>query len=196
MAIPEAASRLRAFIAAGHHATMAWMEETEERRSDPRRLWPDVRSVIMLAMDYGPRAIRSPISPVPRSATFRSMRATAITTTSSRASSRDGRAPCRAGGADVKVFVDTAPLMEKAAGGRSRHRLAGKHTNLVSREHGSWLFLGAILTDAFLPPDQAEADHCGSCRACLDICPTAAFPAPYRIVAGRCISYLTTSITA
>ena len=175
---------------------MDWMATTAARRGDPRALWPEVRSVIMLGLNYGqdfgndddPLAIL-------RSATAarsRSMRrATTITRSSSRASRRWRAGSSRRAGGDVKVFVDTAAVMEKPLAAAAGLGWQGKHTNLVSREFGSWLFLGAIFTTLDLPPDAPEQDHCGSCRACLDICPTAAFPAPYRLDARRCISYLT-----
>jgi len=173
---------------------MAWMLETFARRADPKTLWPGVRSVVMLAMNYGP-------ADDPLEATRRSG-AGAI---SVYARHRDyhevikGRLKTLAGwlvaaageGAEVKVFVDTAPVMEKPLAAAAGIGWQGKHTNLVSREFGSWLFLGAIFSDIDLPPDAPEQDHCGSCRACLDVCPTRAFPAPYRLDARRCISYLT-----
>ena len=173
---------------------MAWMLETFARRADPKTLWPGVRSVVMLAMNYGP-------ADDPLEATRRSG-AGAI---SVYARHRDyhevikGRLKTLAGwlvaaageGAEVKVFVDTAPVMEKPLAAAAGVGWQGKHTNLVSREFGSWLFLGAIFSDIDLPTDAPEQDHCGSCRACLDVCPTRAFPAPYRLDARRCVSYLT-----
>jgi epoxyqueuosine reductase len=191
-AIPEAAGRLRAAIEAGHHGTMRWMADTAERRGSPAALWPEVRSVIMLGMNYGPEG--DPL------ATLANRRAGTISVYARNRDYHDvvkgalkriaTRFAARAG-SDVKVFVDTAPVMEKPLAAAAGLGWQGKHTNLVSRQHGSWLFLGAIFTTAELPPDRAEADHCGSCRACLDICPTDAFPAPYRLDARRCISYLT-----
>ncbi len=187
-----AAARLETFIAAGRHGTMAWMETTAARRSHPNALWKDARSAIVLGMNYGPEAD-------PLEATRRPGRA-AI---SVYAQGRDyhavikGRLKTLAGqvarrlGGEVKVFVDTAPLMEKPLAERAGLGWQGKHTNLVSRDFGSWLFLGAILTSLDLPPDPPEADHCGSCRACLDICPTHAFVAPYQLDARACLSYLT-----
>ncbi len=170
---------------------MAWFEETLERRADPRVLWPEARSVIMLAMNYGPDG--DPLETLARPD---------VGTVSVYARNRDyhdvvkGRLKevaslLAAGGAGVKVFVDTAPLMEKPLAAAAGIGWQGKHTNLVSRSYGSWLFLGAILTDADLPADAPERDRCGSCRACLDACPTDAFPAPYQLDARRCISYLT-----
>ncbi len=190
--IPLAPERLATFVADGQHGTMAWMEETAARRGDPRVLWPQVRSIVMLGMNYGPDT--NPLEAL-------SLRERG--TISVYAQNRDyhdvikGKLKELAGkiaaksGAEVKVFVDTAPVMEKPLAEASGIGWQGKHTNLVSREFGSWLFLGSIFTSAELEPDAAEADHCGSCRACLDICPTDAFPAPYRLDARRCISYLT-----
>ncbi|WP_244540245.1 tRNA epoxyqueuosine(34) reductase QueG [Kaistia soli] len=191
-AIPEAAGRLSTFLADGHHASMDWMAETEARRADPRILWPDVRAVIMLGLNYGPesdpRAIleqrdRGAISVYAQNRDYHDVIKGKLKLLAGRLAARTG--------AEVKVFVDTAPLMEKPLAARAGLGWQGKHTNLVSREFGSWLFLGAILTALPLPPDSSERDHCGSCRACLDACPTSAFPAPYRLDARRCISYLT-----
>lgn len=192
--IDRAAEGLARFLAEGWHGTMGWMEETRARRADPQSLWPAARTAIMVAMNYGPEADYDPLA-----ALDRADRATI----SCYAHNRDyhdvikGRLKQAAGrfaaktGADVKVFVDTAPLMEKPLAERAGLGWQGKHTNLLSRELGSWFFLGAILTDMVLPTDAPETDHCGSCRACLDICPTDAFPAPYQLDARRCISYLT-----
>ncbi len=174
---------------------MGWMADRLERRADPRTLMPGAKSLVMVGVNYGPA--RDPLS------TLALKSAGAI---SVYARGRDYHDVIRGklkelaaflvGSArpelvDVKVFVDTAPLMEKPLAARAGIGWQGKHTNLVSRELGSWLFLGAILTDLDLPPDEPETDHCGTCRACLDICPTDAFPAPYRLDARRCISYLT-----
>jgi epoxyqueuosine reductase len=191
-AIPDAAGRLAAFLAEGRHGTMDWLKTTAGRRSDPRALWPDVRSVIMLGLNYGPdvdplAALRLPdhgaISVYARNRDYHEL-------IKGRLKQIAGRLVARSGG-EVKVFVDTAPLMEKPLAEAAGLGWQGKHTNLVSREFGSWLFLGAILTDVELPRDEAETDHCGSCHACLDVCPTGAFPAPYQLDARRCISYLT-----
>jgi epoxyqueuosine reductase len=190
-AIGVAGDRLRSFVAEGRHGTMRWFEETLDRRADPRALWPQARSVLMLGMTYGPSV--DPLATLARPD---------VGTISVYARHRDyhdvikGRLKEVAGllaaaGHAVKVFVDTAPLMEKPLAAAAGLGWQGKHTNLVSRQAGSWLFLAAILTDAELAPDTAEADHCGSCRACLDACPTDAFPAPYQLDARRCISYLT-----
>jgi epoxyqueuosine reductase len=191
-AIPEAAERLRAAIASGHHGTMEWLSETAERRGAPAALWPEVRSVVMLGMNYGPES--DPL------ATLAERQAGTISVYARNRDYHDlikgalkriaGRFAARAG-ADVKVFVDTAPVMEKPLAAAAGLGWQGKHTNLVSREYGSWLFLGAIFTTAELSPDAPETDRCGTCRACLDVCPTQAFPAPYRLDARRCISYLT-----
>lgn len=170
---------------------MTWMGETLERRGDPRVLWPETRSIVMLGLNYGPA--EDPLS---------NLMDRGAANVSVYARHRDyhdvikGRLKELAyvlaqAGAQVKVFVDTAPVMEKPLAAAAGLGWQGKHTNLVSRAFGSWLLLGAVFTDAALEPDAAERDHCGSCRACLDICPTAAFPAPYQLDARRCISYLT-----
>ncbi len=171
---------------------MAWMATTAGRRGDTRVLWPGVRSVVMLGLNYGPdrdpleslgRKDRATISVYARNRDYHDLIKGRLKQVASRFAARAG--------ADVKVFVDTAPLMEKPLAAAAGIGWQGKHTNLVSRAFGSWLFLGAILTDIDLPADEPETDHCGSCRACLDVCPTDAFPAPYQLDARRCISYLT-----
>ncbi len=184
--------RLHEFIAEGCHGDMAWMATSAARRAHPLALWPDARSAILLGLSYGPQG--DPL------AALRQRSRAAI---SVYAQGKDyheiikprlkqvARSIVAATAAEVKVFVDTAPLMEKALAAQSGLGWQGKHTNLVSRQHGSWLFLGAILTTAEIAPDPPETDHCGSCRRCLDVCPTNAFPAPYRLDARRCISYLT-----
>ncbi|MBU0583978.1 MAG: tRNA epoxyqueuosine(34) reductase QueG [Alphaproteobacteria bacterium] len=191
-AIPLAPSRLRQFVAEGFHGSMDWIAETLERRADPKTLWPEVRSIIVVAMNYGPdndprdilaRSDRGAISVYAQNRDYHDVM-------KGRLKEMAGRLVARAGG-DVKVFVDTAPVMEKPLAEAAGIGWQGKHSNLVSREHGSWLFLGSIFTTAEIPADAAEEDHCGSCRACLDVCPTDAFPAPYRLDARRCISYLT-----
>ena len=191
----QARERLAAWLAEGAHGDMIWMAETFERRADPRTLMPDARSVIMVGLNYGPEV--DPLAALGRSDSG---------SISVYARNRDyhdvlkGKlkqlaafvvAAARPERADAKVFVDTAPLLEKPLAARAGLGWQGKHTNLVSREFGSWLFLGAILTDLDLPPDPPGSDYCGQCRACLDACPTGAFPAPYRLDARRCISYLT-----
>jgi epoxyqueuosine reductase len=171
---------------------MIWMETTAARRGDPRVLWPEVRTVIMLGLNYGPdhdplailaRRDRGAISVFARGGDYHEVIKPRL--------KEIARWLIAQGGGDVKVFVDTAAVMEKPLAAAAGLGWQGKHTNLVSRERGSWLFLGAIFTTLELPPDEAQPDSCGSCQACLDICPTAAFPAPYRLDARRCISYLT-----
>ncbi|MGO7585400.1 tRNA epoxyqueuosine(34) reductase QueG [Rhizobium ruizarguesonis] len=191
-AIPEAKERLGQFIDAGRHGTMDWMAETRDRRGDPRTLWSEVRSVVVFGLNYAPeedpRAIldkpdKAAISVYARNRDYHDVIKGRLKEIATRFAARAG--------ADVKVFVDTAPVMEKPLAAAAGLGWQGKHTNLVSRTHGSWLFLGTMFTTADLVIDEAETDHCGSCRACLDICPTDAFPAPYQIDARRCISYLT-----
>jgi epoxyqueuosine reductase len=190
--IPQALERLQQFLAEGGHGDMDWMETTAVRRGDPRALWPDVRSVIMLGFNYGPDSDplailqqkgRGAVSVYARGDDYHEI-------IKSRLKGVARWLVAQAGG-DVKVFVDTAAVMEKPLAAAAGLGWQGKHTNLVSRDYGSWLFLGAIFTTLELPPDTLEADHCGNCRACLAICPTAAFPEPYRLDARRCISYLT-----
>ncbi|MDI6027365.1 tRNA epoxyqueuosine(34) reductase QueG [Corticibacterium sp. UT-5YL-CI-8] len=191
-AIPQAPERLRQFVADGFHGSMDWIAETLERRAQPSVLWPEVRSIVVLGMNYGPdhdpRGILTQkeigaISVYARNRDYHDV-------IKGRLKEIAGKIVARAGG-DVKVFVDTAPVMEKPLAQAAGLGWQGKHTNLVSRHLGSWLFLATIFTTADLEPDTADVDHCGSCRACLDACPTNAFPAPYRIDARRCISYLT-----
>jgi epoxyqueuosine reductase len=189
---PEQARRLQRYLAEGRHGTMAWMERGWERRSSPLTLWPEARSAVVVAQVYGASA--DPFARLQR-------RDTGVI--SLYALGRDyhdvlkgklrrlARWLGASSGADARIFVDTAPLMEKPLAARAGLGWQGKHTNLLSRELGSWFFLGVILTSAELAPDAPETDHCGSCRACLDICPTKALPAPYEIDARRCISYLT-----
>ncbi|WP_064707705.1 tRNA epoxyqueuosine(34) reductase QueG [Rhizobium bangladeshense] len=191
-AIPEARQRLGEFIDAGRHGTMEWMAETRERRADPLTLWGAVRSVVVFGLNYAPeedpRSIldkpdKAAISVYARNRDYHDVIKGRLKEIATRFAARAG--------ADVKVFVDTAPVMEKPLAAAAGLGWQGKHTNLVSRTHGSWLFLGTMFTTADLAVDAPENDHCGSCRACLDACPTAAFPAPYQIDARRCISYLT-----
>jgi epoxyqueuosine reductase len=194
--IPQALQRLRQFLAEGAHGDMDWMQTTAARRGDPRALWPEVRSIIMLGLNYGPdrdplaileRRDRGAISVYAQGSDYHEIikpRLKALARWLGGHSQAEGTV-------GVKVFVDTAAVMEKPLAAAAGLGWQGKHTNLVSRQYGSWLFLGAIFTTLELPPDRPEADHCGSCRACLDVCPTAAFPAPYRLDARRCISYLT-----
>ena len=191
-AIADIAKHFRDFLDAGAHGDMGWLASHPERRADPRVLWAGVRSVIMLGVNYGPdenplaileRRSRGAISVYARGDDYHDLikkRLKAL-----------ARWLVATLGGEVKVFVDTAAVMEKPLAQAAGVGWQGKHTNLVSREFGSWLFLGAIFTTLDLPRDQADSDHCGSCQACLDICPTSAFPAPYKLDARRCISYLT-----
>ncbi len=191
-AVPETAARLAAFVDAGHHGDMGWMAERMAWRGDPGALWPQARSIVVLAELYTPEHDPLAVLDEPDKAAI-----------SVYAQGRDyhdivkkrlkkvGRWLLDQGGGDIKVFVDTAPVMEKPLAAAAGLGWQGKHTNLLSRELGNWFFLGAIFTTLDLAPDAPGTDHCGSCRACLDICPTDAFPAPYRLDATRCISYLT-----
>lgn len=185
-------ARLDAFVAGGQYGDMAWMAETLDRRRDPKTLWPEARSVIVCAMTYGPehdpladleRKDRGVIAAYARNRDYHDLVKKRL--------KRIARWMHAELGCGVKVFVDTAPVLEKPLAARAGVGWQGKHTNLVSREHGSWLFLGEVFTTLELPPDRPETDHCGSCRRCLDICPTDAFPTPYTLDARRCISYLT-----
>ena len=189
---PSDAVNLKTFIGLGYAGDMAWMARTAERRADPRTLWTEARSVVVVGINYGPahdplRLLDEPTRGI----------------VSAYAQGRDyhdvikgrlrrlARFVVDTFGAEVKLFVDTAPVMEKPLAARAGIGWQGKHTNLVSRQHGSWLFLGELFTTLDIAPDDGEDDRCGSCRRCLDICPTGAFPAPYRLDARRCISYLT-----
>jgi len=196
VAAPEsvagAAARFAEFIAAGMHGEMGWLAAHPERRADPRAMWPEVRSVILLGMNYAPDA--DPL------AMLRRRDRGAISVYAQGDDYHDVIKPrlkqlarwlIATAGGDVKVFVDTAAVLEKPLAQAAGLGWQGKHTNLVSREFGSWLFLGAIFTTLDLPPDATDADHCGQCSACLQACPTAAIVAPYRVDARRCISYLT-----
>jgi epoxyqueuosine reductase len=187
----DAGLKLAAFVAEGRHGEMGWMADTLERRSHPTNMWTEARSAIVLAINYGPR--ENPLAKLGR------RQEGVISAYAQNADYHDvikkrlkhlAAEVARISGGDVKVFVDTAPLMEKPLAQRAGMGWQGKHTNLVSREFGSWLLLGVILTDAPLEADAHAADHCGQCRACLDICPTNAFPAPYQLDARRCLSYL------
>ena len=190
--IRQAKPYFERFIAEGQHGDMGWLASATERRTDPRLLWPDVRSVIMLGLNYGPdddplRILqhrgRGAISVYAQGDDYHDVIKSRLKTIA--------RLLIAEAGGDVKVFVDTAAVMEKPLAAAAGLGWQGKHTNLVSRRHGSWLFLGAIFTTLELEPDEPEIDHCGSCQACLDVCPTKAFPAPYQLDARRCISYLT-----
>jgi len=190
--VPDLSNHLNAYLALGHHGTMGWMQERASERSHPVALWPGAQSVIMLAMNYGPktdpldlleRPERGSISVYARGADYHDVIKKRL--------KQLARALVEREGGELKVFVDTAPVMEKPLAQLAGLGWQGKHTNLVSRDLGSWFFLGAILTSLKLDPDETESDHCGSCQACHDICPTDAFPAPYQLDARRCISYLT-----
>jgi epoxyqueuosine reductase len=196
VALPEISARSRAglagFLDEGHHGDMEWMAAHPERRSDPRAMWAQVRAVITLGVNYGPDRDPMAILGSPdRGAISVYAQGDDYHDVIKKRLKRLARWLVAQAGGDVKAFVDTAAVMEKPLAAAAGIGWQGKHTNLVSRRFGSWLFLGAIFTTLDLPPDPAEADHCGSCRACLDVCPTAAFPAPYRLDARRCISYLT-----
>jgi epoxyqueuosine reductase len=190
--IADAPKRLANYINEGRHGSMAWMEETIERRSSPRALWSDANSIIMLGMNYGPEhdplAVHhhpenGAISVYAQNRDYHDVMKGKLKTLAGKLASR--------GQCDVKVFVDTAPVMEKPLAQAAGMGWQGKHSNLVSPELGSWFFIGSIFTTAKLPLDEKQKDHCGSCRACLDACPTNAFSAPYQVDARRCISYLT-----
>lgn len=191
-AVPEARAGLEGFLARGYHGEMGWMRDTAARRAAPRALWPEAKTVIMLAMNYAPEHnpletlkhhSRAAISVYARGRDYHDLIKKRL--------KQIARWLHQSQNAQVKVFVDTAPVMEKPLAQAAGLGWQGKHTNLVSRDFGSWLFLGSIFTDLEISPDEAGQDHCGSCRACLDICPTGAFPAPGKIDARRCISYLT-----
>jgi epoxyqueuosine reductase len=192
-AIPEAAARLAEFLAQGRHGQMTWMAERQAWRGDPAALWPAARSVVMLAEPYTPdddpldaltRRDRATISVYAQNRDYHDLVKKRL--------KRVGRwLLSQAPDAEIKVFVDTAPVMEKPLAEAAGLGWQGKHTNLLARDLGNWFFLGAIFTTLDLPPDPPANEHCGTCRACLDICPTDAFPAPFQLDARRCISYLT-----
>ncbi|WP_227271197.1 tRNA epoxyqueuosine(34) reductase QueG [Roseobacter weihaiensis] len=194
-AVPEVAGRLQEFLAAGYHGQMAWMSERTQWRGNPVALWPDARSVVMLAESYTPTHDPLEILKQPdRGAISVYAQGRDYHDVVKKRLKRLARWLIAAASDDdpqVKVFVDTAPVPEKALGQAAGLGWQGKHTNLLSRDWGNWAFLGAVFTTLELPPDPPESDNCGSCRACLDICPTDAFPAPYKLDARRCISYLT-----
>ena len=192
MAPEGAEAGLQAFLERSHHGDMTWLATTAERRGDPLKLWSEAKSIVTVGVNYSPtddplealkRRERGVISVYAQGADYHDVL--------KRKLKRVAQWLVETYGGDVKIFVDTAPVMEKPLAARSGIGWQGKHTNLVSREFGSWLFLGSIFTTLTLEPDSAETDHCGSCHACLDICPTRAFPAPYQLDARRCISYLT-----
>ncbi len=189
---PQARSRLKDFLAAGQHGDMGWLAERTDQRSHPRSLWPQARSVIVLGLSYAPegdplatleRRDRGNISVYARNRDYHDIAKGMLKHLGQFVVSRFGN--------DIKVFVDTAPVMEKPLAAQAGIGWQGKHTNLVSRASGSWLFLGEIYTTLDIPPDPAHRDACGTCKRCLVACPTNAFPAPYRLDATRCISYLT-----
>ena len=191
-AAPRSAERLRQWLAEGRHGSMIWMAEREGHRGSPGGLWPQVRSVISLGMSYAPKTdpmaladegSRGRVSVYAQGGDYHDV--------VKRQLKALGRWLAQQGGGDLKVFVDTAPVMEKPLAEAAGIGWQGKHTNLVSRTHGSWLFLGAIYTTLALAGDAPGRDSCGSCDACQRACPTNAFPAPYRLDARRCISYLT-----
>ena len=190
--IPDAPLRLQQYLAQSHHGSMSWMAETAERRANPNELWPEVCSIIVLAMNYAPNhdpmAIiketnKGAISVYAQNRDYHEIIKGKLKTLAGKFASRSN--------SDVKVFVDTAPVMEKPLAEAAGIGWQGKHTNLVSRDLGSWFFLGSIFTTADIATDEKETDHCGSCTSCLGACPTNAFPAPLQLDARRCISYLT-----
>jgi epoxyqueuosine reductase len=190
--VPELPQRLKQFVDDGYHGQMAWMAERMAWRSDPSALWPEARSVVMLAEPYTPehdplavleQRDRAAISVYAQNRDYHDLVKKRL--------KRVGRWLVDEAGCEIKVFVDTAPVMEKPLAAAAGLGWQGKHTNLLSRELGNWFFLGSIFTTLDLEPDKAEAEKCGSCTACLDICPTNAFPAPFQLDARRCISYLT-----
>jgi len=191
-AVPEAGEGLRQWLAAGHHGEMGWMEARAEQRASPNGLWPEAKSVIALAMSYAPASDpmalaghkeRGRISVYAQGTDYHKVVKKALKAM--------GRWLADEAGCQLKVFVDTAPVMEKPLSAAAGVGWQGKHTNLLSREFGSWLFLGVIYTTLELEPDAPAGDHCGSCTRCIDACPTRAIVAPHRIDARRCISYLT-----
>src|SRR5262245_36157005 len=191
-AVEGAGEALDAFLAEGRHGDMTWLATTAERRKAPRGLWPEARSVIVLGLNYAcgadPLAAlaeksHGAISIYAQGDDYHDILRDKLKTLAARVQALTQN--------EVKIFVDTAPVMEKPLAARAGLGWQGKHTNLVSREFGSWLFIGSIFTDAEIAPDAPEEDHCGACRRCLDICPTGAFTAPYQIDARACISYLT-----
>ncbi|MEW6017247.1 MAG: tRNA epoxyqueuosine(34) reductase QueG [Pseudomonadota bacterium] len=191
-----AGERLFDFITQGRHGQMSWMETTAERRAHPQAMWPGARSAVLLGVNYGPdtdpRAIldhpdRGAISVYAQGSDYHEVIKKRLKQLAGWMAQRFG--------AEVKVFVDTAPLLEKPLAEAAGLGWQGKHTNLVSRQFGSWLFIGSVLTSLELVPDAAGEDACGSCHACQDVCPTDAFPAPYQLDARRCISYLTIELS-
>jgi epoxyqueuosine reductase len=191
-AVAAAGDRFRTFVELGRHGEMGWLAAKADRRQSPATLWPEVNSVVMVAMNYAPDGDpmallddkqRGVVSAYARGRDYHGVLKQRL--------KRLGRWLVATHGGELKVFVDTAPVLEKPLAAAAGLGWQGKHTNLVSRDFGSWLFLGALYSTLPLPPDTPERDHCGSCRRCLDVCPTDAFPAPYQLDARRCIAYLT-----
>ena len=191
--IPQAHARLREWLARGAQGDMDWMAQTQDRRADPRALWSEVRSIIVLGVNYGPQgdALATLANPSAGNISVYARHRDYHDVIKGKLKMFASWLIAQAGEGDVKVFVDTAPVMEKPLAQAAGLGWQGRHTNLVSREFGSWLFLASIFTTLDFAPDAPEIDHCGSCHACLDACPTKAFPAPYQLDARRCISYLT-----
>ncbi len=192
--VPEVPARLEAFLDAGYHGQMGWMEERKHWRGDPAQLWPEAQSVIMLAESYTPdedptavigQPDRGAVSVYARNRDYHDLVKKRLKRLARWLIAETGDSTA------VKVFVDTAPVPEKPLAQAAGLGWQGKHTNLVSRDFGNWAFIGSVFTTLDLPVDGAEPDHCGSCRSCLTACPTDAFPAPYQLDARRCISYLT-----
>lgn len=191
-AVPEAAARLRAFLEAGRQGQMGWMAERADWRGNPAALWPEAKSVIMLAEVYTPEADpRAGLAEADRGTVSVYAQGKDYHDLVKRRLKRLGRWMLDQAGGEIKVFVDTAPVMEKPLAQAAGLGWQGKHTNLLARDLGNWFFLGAIFTTLDLPKDAPEISHCGTCTTCLDACPTGAFPAPYQLDARRCISYLT-----
>ncbi|MFY8106161.1 MAG: tRNA epoxyqueuosine(34) reductase QueG [Elstera sp.] len=193
----RAAEALRGFLAEGRHGDMGWMDAHADRRADPQTLWPDARSVLVVGQNYAPghdplalldRPERGAVSIYARNKDYHDLMKSRLRALAGLAMAEAARLeiPC-----DVKLFVDTAPVMEKPLAVQAGLGWQGKHTNMVSRDFGSWLFLGELFLSVDLAPGEAEADHCGRCTRCLSACPTAAFPAPYQLDARRCVAYLT-----
>ena len=192
LAPPHASERLGAFLADGRHGTMDWLARYADRRADPVALWPEAKSIIVLGVNYGPdHDPRTDLLDTERGVISVYARGDDYHDVIKKKLKQLAGFLCTTYGGDAKVFVDTAPVLEKAIAEQAGIGWQGKHTNLVSRDFGSWLFLGSVFTTLELESDAPEADHCGHCHACLDICPTKAFPAPYQMDARRCISYLT-----
>jgi epoxyqueuosine reductase len=184
----DAKAGLKEFLAQGRHGSMTWLQDRADWRADPTIMMPSAKTAIMLGLSYAPKT--NPLNEKSAAAISVYARGRDYHDVMKKRLKALARWMAETMKADVKVFVDTAPLMEKPLAAKAGLGWQGKHTNLVSRQHGSWLFLGAILTNLDLPPSQAESDHCGNCRACIDACPTGAIQ-PYRMDARRCISYLT-----